>query len=60
MLGGGINGFCFDWKRDAVRSFTVTRRISVALAIGIGIFWGDQCTVLVMREDFVVNFCPIG
>ena len=55
MLGGGSNGFRCDWQRAAVRSFSVSRRISEALEIGIGILWGNQSTVLVTQVEFVVG-----
>ena len=37
VSGGGSNGFRCDWQRAEVISFAVARRISVALAVWIGI-----------------------
>ena len=40
VLEGVSNGFHCDWQRAEFRYFAMARRISVALAICIGILWG--------------------
>ena len=52
MLGRGSNGFRCDWRRAAVRSFVLSRSISVALVIGIG-------NVLRKPVYGVVNVCGV-
>ena len=55
VLGGVIKWFCCDCHRAAVRSFAVSRSLSVALAIIIVIIWGNQSTVLVIQVKCVVG-----